>query len=351
MDLEEQSHLAQLTAVRQVTNAFLPKPTSLIPLDLPKWMALSTAQDNGHEPAQVQDVLQYFSDLATENSLHDTVAAQKLTDAIELVATIKPKTDTTKIASIRRTSYAEAHQPLTQINHQILAMNNLWKQGTELARKAVYEVPIFNIWDSISLIYTLCVEEIQTDSRAELHLLQFRTIIRILSSHSYMKTYAPTTVAAAWSASPSNGPRSIAFATTCSGKGSNKERNAEARFKFTKSLINGLNKLEAEGILRAYPGGHCPEFSSLVIVCRRPGDYLSLCLTLVKNKIYKMCGHCALLVDALAEMSINVQDLWLTTELGTGRGVEIEIEKGLSYRELLNYDDIKNSLYGKESGV
>jgi hypothetical protein len=170
------------------------------------------------------------------------------------------------------------------------------------------------------LTYTLCVEEIETDRQAQLHLLQFRTIIRILSSHWYMKNFAPSTVAAAWSASPSEkGAKCIAFATTCGGKGTDKRKHAEARFQFARDLVGGLNKLKDLGaILQAYKSGNCPEYKSIVIVCRLPGSYLSLCLNLEKNRIYKMCGHCDLLVDALAEMAINVEDLWLTTELRTG---------------------------------
>jgi hypothetical protein len=357
IDTEDQSHLAQLTAVRHITDAFLSQPTSRIPLDLPRWTALRPAQpinNASNDVNQVKDVLQYFLDLVTENSLQDTVAAQKLTDAINNVLAIKPKTNITKIPGSRRTSYAAAHQPLIQTNNQILA--SITKQGIEIAREAVYEVPIFNIWDSLSLIYTLCVEEIQTDRGAQLHLLQFRTIIRILSSHWYMKSFAPSTVAAAWSISTfENRGKCIAFATSCGGKGTEKQKNAEARFKFAKKLVNSLTKLvaieEIEGLLESYERGNCVEYETIIIVCRLPGYYLSLCLNLEKNRIYKMCGHCDSLVYALAEMAINVEDLWLITELGTGPGVEIDKEVGFSYRELLSYEYIKDSLCSNESGM
>ena len=51
-----------------------------------------------------------------------------------------------------------------------------------------------------------------------------------------------------------------------------------------------------------------------------------------------MCNHCELLVDALAEMAINVRDFWLTTQLGTGQGIEKQKEEGFSFRELLSYE-------------
>jgi hypothetical protein len=115
IDTEDQSHLAQLTAVRQMTDTFLSRPTSRIPLNLPKWMALGpadTINNASNDINRVRDVLQYFSNLVTENSLQDTVAAQKLTDAITYMGTIKPKTNITKIPGSRRASYAEARQPL-----------------------------------------------------------------------------------------------------------------------------------------------------------------------------------------------------------------------------------------------
>ena len=45
--------------------------------------------------------------------------------------------------------------------------------GWQLLRAVYAEVPIFNIRDSISLIYTLCVEPLQDNLHAGLHLFQF----------------------------------------------------------------------------------------------------------------------------------------------------------------------------------
>ena len=56
-------------------------------------------------------------------------------------------------------------------NHDpISTLRNLCLQG----------FPVFNIWDSMSFIYTLCVEDIKTQLGAELHLYQFRLIISAL---------------------------------------------------------------------------------------------------------------------------------------------------------------------------
>ena len=81
------------------------------------------------------------------------------------------------------------------------------------------------------------------------------------------------------------------------------------------------------------------------MLCRLPGRYFSLCLNLDKDRIYKACGYCESLIEAMDEMAINVDDLWLTTELGRGAGVELDKEGGFSYHELETYYNIKNSLY------
>lgn len=60
-----------------------------------------------------------------------------------------------------------------------------------LLQLATLEVPIFNIWNSISLIYTLCVEPVFNSLVAEVHLYQFRTIVQALAKHWYFKPYAP----------------------------------------------------------------------------------------------------------------------------------------------------------------
>ena len=107
-------------------------------------------------------------------------------------------------------------------------------------------------------------------------------------------------------------------------------------------MINGLQRLGTiEGILEAYSAGNCPEYNSVVMVARVPANYLSLCLKLEQNKIYKMCEYCLWLLPALAEIAIYVEDFWLMTQLGTGPGVEIAKEEGFSFRELLSYEGIE----------
>jgi len=58
------------------------------------------------------------------------------------------------------------------IQHQILSSNYFWRYGAELSRTAIYEVPIFNIWDSISLIYVCLVRGINSNGPTNLETSQ-----------------------------------------------------------------------------------------------------------------------------------------------------------------------------------
>jgi hypothetical protein len=52
----------------------------------------------------------------------------------------------------------------------------------------VHGIPLFNIWDCISFIYTVCAEDVKTPLETQLHLVQFRVIIKSLRSVSHTST-------------------------------------------------------------------------------------------------------------------------------------------------------------------
>ena len=124
---------------------------------------------------------------------------------------------------------------------EIASERNLTIALQQLVQHAVFQVPIFNLWDSISMIYTLCVEPINTNLRAELHLYQFRTIILFLSQHPYFRAnrFRPTTAVATWSrqeSSPGGSfPSTIAFGTTSCGDGISKHIMSASRVAFAKT--------------------------------------------------------------------------------------------------------------------
>lgn len=339
----DQSHLFQSTVVRQVLDSFTSfKPTAPIQLDLPFWTSFDCGGLGVTDLQPIRLVLDYFQRVAIQNSLQNTGAARKLSDSISVLDSITSASDIIQIPYARRTSYSESSLPLIQPATQLelITVDDVNQARWGVVQSALNEVPILNIWDSISLIYTLCVEHVEHGRLAELHLFQFRTIVRILSSHRYFSSRAPTTAAAAWSNPDDNGIRSIAFATTCAGSG--KRLDAMRRVEFAQSLIKRTVEIQqrALGILAVYRPGNCPEWITVIMVCRLPGHYSSLCLTLVKGRIYKMCGYCDELVKYFTDMNIHINDLWSTAMLGLGEVITTSENVAFSYRELLDNDTV-----------
>ena len=48
-------------------------------------------------------------------------------------------------------------------------------------RSYIIHIPLFNIWDDLSYLYTLCCEDIFTDRECELHIYQLRLAILALN--------------------------------------------------------------------------------------------------------------------------------------------------------------------------
>ena len=102
---------------------------------------------------------------------------------------------------------------------------------------------MFNIWDAISYLYTICADDINISLEAQHYLVQFRIIILSLRAANEYFSYPamPTTVAATWTQSPPHPqPLNIAFATTVAGA---KGAIAAARRDFMKALTDELKKI------------------------------------------------------------------------------------------------------------
>lgn len=89
-------------------------------------------------------------------------------------------------------------------------------------------IPLHNMWDAISFVYTVCVEKVSTRCQAEAHIFQFRTIIQALraggqKNEHILHKFGPTTTEAVWDSS-----FLMAFGTTCVGEGDNKSKMAES---------------------------------------------------------------------------------------------------------------------------
>ena len=352
MDQDDNAHIVALVAVRQVADGMSYQNQATIALDLPRWTTLLARPSPKPDLSKVVQVIDFFVRIATDNSLQNTPAVQKLQAALHVLSTIN-------VSHLERTAWTERQvQSAEQIHlaqtpreyfHQ-LAKADVRNACFLLLHEAQFEVPIFNIWDSISLIYTLCVEPIFNDLVAELHLFQFRTIVQSLTQHWYFKNITPTTAVGTWSrggvdsSGNDHGRRvTIAFATSCSGNVQEKRAMASARMTFALQLVPKLEiiKIESAMVIARYHPGNCPEWLTVIIVCRQVGQYASLCQTLVGDYIYKCCGYCESILQALEKMQIHVSDLWNISYLGQGAPEDVSPKDGFSFRVLMPYNRIQ----------
>jgi hypothetical protein len=188
--------------------------------------------------------------------------------------------------------------------------------------EAMYFVPICNIWDSISLIYTLCVEPIYSAKEAEHHLYQFRTIVQCLSNHWYFKPdLGPTTVVYTARDNGRSQRQTIAFAINCCGDLARKHAMAQIRVNYAGRLTEAVLRIQREvNVIRAnHRVGNCAEWFSFVIVCRSPGAYDTLCYSLLRDFMYQMCEYCSQFGELLwKSRQIMLRDRIAEASLGMG---------------------------------
>ena len=320
----------------------LPDDYNRIGLNLEKWKNVH------NEPydtptlakARIDKILNFFINVATANDLTDTPAVQTLRESL---STLRRGGNFSRDAA--KKNWRERITQLSEANidhNPILRLRQLCLQG----------FPVFNIWDGISFIYTICADDVKTDLGAELHLYQFRMIIGALRDCvTYFAKFAgPTTVAASWKVGTQNQPLSVAFATTAvgerkdmSGKSKTRvgDRNnidtrevmAAARQHFMSTITKSLEKESQISNTRSAPNwkGNCAEYLAWPVVCRHEGKYKSLCLNMAERWAYRCCGHCERTLQKLGANNVQIEDLWRTAHLSTTEGSEAE---PYPYREL-----------------
>jgi hypothetical protein len=334
MDDEQHAHSLQLTVLKQLYGATDLGGRYKIPLDISYWNELLEQAIPTNDVTKVETILQYFVYVGTKNGLQDTPAVQKLNNALQFTR-IQPGRET---SWQMRYSHSQEVWPLQQ-NPQITinSPDDLSTAMNSLMTDATCNVPLFNIWDSISLLYTLCVEPVSDALRAELHLYQFRTIIRALAQHPYFAVYSPSTTAATW---PNNFAQRchIAFFTTCAGRAHEKREMAKSRLEFVQSLIKTFQVVrEKASYLSVLNPASCPEYVAWILTCRQAGNYSSLCFNVRKDAIYRFCAYCETLRVALEDLGIIITDLWDRSSLGVRQG--IIVEDGYDYRDLVTFDE------------
>jgi len=320
-------------------STLFPIPCWKISLDLERWAALPDKDIESpiEQRARIKEILTFFIEIAVENGLTDSAAVPILTrclEALEEAGEFRGKErDEWRDRICQRTAVqVEADiRNIEQDRNRLLGIKEgLTDQFPSTLVPSQYlpispgtidkQVPLFNMWDAMSFVYTKCVEPIYDSDMAELHLYQFWTIVRALKRCSYFASFAsPTTAAAAWSeARPAKEPFVIAFATTCVGGGPSTDKSDMARVR--RGFITRLKSiLQGQIVIRCPKGGNCPEFVIWSQVVTVGGKYQSLCLGHSpkdkRSKSLKFCDLCKEQADFLKDVGVDIGDLWMQTGL------------------------------------
>jgi len=180
---------------------------------------------------------------------------------------------------------------------------------------------VFNIWDSIALIYSLAAEDIFCDREVDLFLYQLRLIFSAMRQTGiWSSDYFPSTVAASWTGTGSEKHLLVAYSVSCIGGRNGKLRPEQnlARQNYNHQLYSLVRKSDEE--LRALDKGankpgNCPEYSTWATICSGPGAYTSLYLNIAKEMTMQCCGPCQETAKAATKVGISISDRWDTCSL------------------------------------
>jgi hypothetical protein len=299
----------------------LPDDYNKICLNLEKWDNICKEPYNTATlaKARIDKILNFFINVASANDLVDIPAVKILRESL---STLRRGGNFSRTAARRNWKERITQLAAARTTHDLIpSLRNL----------CIHGFPIFNIWDSMSFIYTICADDVKTDLGAELHLYQFRMIITALRDcEIYFENFAgPNTVAASWKVEAPNQPLSVAFGTTVVGPSRKEDPNdhtkesmAADRKHFMSTITKAL-KNESQIInTRSPPNreGNCAEYLAWPVICHYEGRYKSLCLNMNKRVTYRCCGHCERTLQKLGANNVQITDLWETACLSTIKG-------------------------------
>jgi hypothetical protein len=141
---------------------------------------------------------------------------------------------------------------------------------------------------------------------------------------NYFPSFAgPNAAAATWASSlGASSLPVIPFATTCVGDRIAKQTMARARVDFVTAATETMSFMITSGVVMVPPNapGNCPEAIVWAIVCRQPGQYRSLCVSVaedprIQTKSLQFCGYCEQLAMLLRDRNINITDMWEQAKL------------------------------------
>jgi len=282
-----------------------------ISLDLSYWNSV-LQMDTGRQETRWEKlrlILDFFIDKAITNNLEATPAAEELISYRDQV--YRNLARTMSLVGLRADNWKERIGQLEIANARGTSLE-------ETRRLVLNSVPLFNLWDFVSFLYTLCVEDIADHWHAELHLLQFRTILQAMRSVPYLSPglVNPSTVVMVVGSGYTSLP--IAFATSCVGTRPDKREMARIRFDCMKQVVEAYSKQEGGFTLyqkarvhfSTWTPGNCAEWLAWLYVSHRVGKYFTLCYSLdAVGKVYKCCPHCHNLAQQLGSNDVMIYDL------------------------------------------
>ena len=289
---------------------------SRIPLAISDWAKRASLSIPADEKTQTAiELLTYFKNIGLQHLSPDSHPIAILDHSLnELRAENPPQFE----SGIRRV----AHKRL-----------NITSYSLQLRNFVFNEIPIFDIWDAIALIYSVSVEDVFYDQEAELFLYQLRLIfIAMQNTKCWGADYLPSTVAASWRSTPES-HLILAFSFTCIGGRRSSLRSEQnlARQNYNQKLFSLVQLSETE-LLKLDQGrnkaGNCLEYNTWATVCSSPGQYNSLCLNLANEQTMKYCGPCSETAKAAEKIGIIIQDRWKICSLVSPAGREFQSESG-----------------------
>jgi hypothetical protein len=101
------------------------------------------AQNYGQQRARVEKILRFFIKVATLNQLATTPAVQSLQDCLHSLTVLGEATDDLQNFDWK-----------TRISQLATPAKGHYENASDLRNLCIHGMPLFNIWDSLSFIYT-----------------------------------------------------------------------------------------------------------------------------------------------------------------------------------------------------
>ena len=291
-----------------------------IPLTISDWSSRASTHVPKHQSQQTAiEYLNYFLKMGLNQGLrNDSHPIAILQDSLNEIGSPNPSQQN---IAIRRVAHNRLNPTTFTLQLRDFAFN---------------EIPVFNVWDAITLIYSLAVEDVYCDREVDLFLYQLRLIfISMRNTEIWSSDYCPSTVAASWTTTGPNNHFLVAYSVACIGGRKGKLRGDQnlARQNYNRRLYSLVQKsdeeLRALG-MRGNKAGNCPEYSTWATICTGPGAYNSLCLSIANEVTMQWCGPCQESAKEAAKVGISISDHWKTCSL-----VSLEIEEAPNQGEYM----------------